>query len=88
VTDRPEPVNHAEESPMGWNFAESKQVLEWQAQAQARTLVKVLKAKFIDVPEELASAIRVITDPDRLDTWAVLAAKAASLEQFRRDAEL
>jgi hypothetical protein len=37
---------------------ESKVVKEWQAQAEAGTLLKVLSAKFGPVPDEVTAAIR------------------------------
>jgi hypothetical protein len=75
---------------------QSQQVLEWQAEAhaqgraegQAQALLKVLETKFSAVPAEVASAIRATTDADRLQGWIVVAVKAASLEQFRYDAQL
>jgi hypothetical protein len=76
----------------GWNVIESKQVQEWKdearAEERAEVLLETLEAKFGAPPEELAAAVRATTDRARLKAWGVLAAKAASLEQFRRDAQL
>jgi hypothetical protein len=79
-----------------WNMIQSQQVLEWQAEArvegevkgQGEALLTVLEAKFGSVPREVASAIRATTDLNRLKSWLIHAGKAASLDQFRQDAQL
>lgn len=71
-----------------WNMIQSQQVLEWQTEGRAETLLDVLEAKFGGVPAEVASAVRATTDLGRLKGWVVLAVKAPSLEQFRHDAQL
>jgi hypothetical protein len=67
---------------------QSKQVLEWQAEALAETLVEVLQTKFGGLPEDLDSTLRALTSMARLKALLSLAALAHSLEQFRRDAKL
>jgi hypothetical protein len=75
-----------------WNMIQSQQVLEWQAETRVQTLTEavlaMLEAKFGGVPPELASAIRSTTDLSRLKAWLIQAGKAASLDQFRHDAQL
>jgi hypothetical protein len=79
-----------------WNMIQSQQVLEWQAEGEvkgqvkgrAESLLEMLEAKFGGMPVELASAIRATTDVNRLKAWVILAVKAASLDQFRQDAQL
>ena len=67
---------------------QSKQVLEWQAEARAEMLVEVLQAKFGELPADLGSALRALTTMSRLKALVPLATRALSLEQFRRDAKL
>ena len=77
-------------------MVQSQQVLEWQSEAraegkaegQATALIAVLEARFQSVATELVDAIRSISDLRRLSTLVPLAAKAASLDQFRIDAGL
>ena len=71
---------------------QSQQVLEWMAEGevrgQARTLLRVLRARFGNVPAELETAIQATTDLDQLDRWADTAATAPTLEAFRQAASL
>jgi hypothetical protein len=76
----------------GWNVKQSKQVLEWQAEARAEEraemLLEVLEARFQDLPEDLVSALRALTNVARLKALVPLAVRSSSLEQFRQDAKL
>jgi hypothetical protein len=76
----------------GWNVIQSKQVAEWQAQAEVRAttnaVVAVLEERFGSLSEELPQAIRESTNLDALRRWVRLAVKTASLDDFRRDAGL
>jgi hypothetical protein len=72
----------------GWQMIQSKQVLEWQAQEKAQTVIEMLEARFGTLPEELEAAIRRILEIPRLKKFVPLAVKADSLEQFRKDAQL
>jgi hypothetical protein len=79
-----------------WNVVESQVVKEWQRQARsegetkgkADAILKVLEARGVTVPADLAAVVSAITDLARLDALLRLAAGAGSLEQFRRDAGL
>ena len=83
----------------GWNVRESSAVNEWIAEArvegraegeargeaigQITALVAFLEARFGQVPADLEGAIRLATDPTRLKNWVPLAARAATLAEFR-----
>jgi flagellar biosynthesis/type III secretory pathway protein FliH len=83
---------------------QSQQVLEWQAEARAEGLaegkaegqadgqkiavIAFLEARFQSVSAGLVESIRSISDLQRLTALLPLAAKAASLDQFRLDAGL
>jgi hypothetical protein len=76
----------------GWNMIESKVVTEWQRQARVEErvemVVELLGDKFGPLPAELASAIRSQTDLATLKRWGSLVLRAATLDQFRQDAQL
>jgi hypothetical protein len=80
----------------GWNMIESKVVREWQDEAEAKgtvkgrvqTLLKQLEEKFGPLPAELTSAMRAQTDLAVLKRWGTLVLRAATLDQFRQDAQL
>jgi hypothetical protein len=72
----------------GWNVIQSKQVAEWQAQAVAESVVRVLDARVGSPTEDLIQSIRTTLDMATLNRWLHLAATAASLDDFRRDAGL
>ena len=71
---------------------ESKVVREWQdegkVEGRVETLLEQLADKFGALPTELASALRAQTDLAVLKRWATLVLRAATLEQFRQDAQL
>src|SRR5262249_37954540 len=79
------------EALRGWDVTESQIVNEWTAparagaraegerKAKAEAVVRVLQAKFGQVPERLGQAIRAVKESDRLDGWIDLAARARSL---------
>ena len=77
---------------------QSKQVMEWQAQAhdkgvdegrvqKAKQLLReILRAKFTTIPSEIGAAIAHSADEATLDRWAILAVQSASLDAFRLQA--
>ena len=83
-------------------MTESKQVMEWQAQAhklghdrgfdegrvhKAKQLLReILRAKFTTIPSEIGAAIAHSADEATLDRWAILAVQSASLDAFRLQA--
>jgi hypothetical protein len=88
----------------GYNVTESKQVKEWQAEAldrglsqgrvqgiiqgRAEMLLDVLAGRLDAVPEDLAQRIRSSMETSVLHRWMQCAIKAATLEEFRREAGL
>ena len=85
----------------GWNVEQSQQVLEWQAEAEQRgrmrgkaegkaeSVVRVLERRLSEaIPPDLASAIRATTDLAQLDRLLDAAAITASVDDFRRHANL
>jgi hypothetical protein len=44
--------------------------------------LKIIREKFNGIPKEIESAIRQMTDPIALDSWAVQAAVSKSLDEF------
>ena len=75
-----------------WNMIQSKQVLEWQAQARSetqvttlsRSVMRVLEARFGNVPPDLSDRVRAVSDAAALDQLLVAAARSPSLEEFLR----
>ena len=53
-----------------------------EARGKAETVLTVLQARFKRVPKKVESAIRQLTDPIALDSWAVLAATCQSIDEF------
>jgi hypothetical protein len=75
-----------------WNVLQSRQVLEWQEMAAAKTrlatrresLLRVLRLRFpVALPQDLQTAIQETTDLDKLDLWFDAAVLAPSLDAFR-----
>ncbi len=81
-----------QEALEGWNVVESQVVKEWQDQAvrrdKAQTLLRLLKARYGEVPREVADRIQQAKQTEDLDRWLLAFATAATLEQFRRDSGL
>jgi hypothetical protein len=46
-----------------------------------QTLIRLLKRRFGDVPDELSSAIRATNDPEQLDEWLDRFATAETLDE-------
>jgi hypothetical protein len=71
----------------GWNMERSWQVMEWQAQAEARRarafLLRTLQVRFQEVPADIAAAIAAQNDLDELTRLFDVALTAPSLERFR-----
>ena len=55
---------------------------EGKAEGKAETLLAVLRAKFDRIPEEIEDAVRQMSDPIALDSWAIQAATCQSLDEF------
>lgn len=84
----------------GWNVKESQVVKEWTREAREEgerkgerkgkvdAIQKLLEALPAVLPGDLVTALRGINDPARLDSLLLLAARANSLDQFRKDAGL
>ncbi|WP_431956292.1 hypothetical protein [Nocardia lijiangensis] len=51
-----------------------------EVSSEARTLLMILRARHIHVPNEVEARIRDCTDREQLDTWVVRAATAKSLD--------
>ncbi len=62
---------------------QSQQVLEWQAEARAESILRLLELRFHEVPPDLAESLRTTTDFVKLTAWFDLAYSAASIEAFR-----
>jgi hypothetical protein len=71
----------------GWNVIQSQQVLEWQAQARAESLVEVLQERFKTVPESLLEQVRELRDMTVLQRWLKAAARAETLEEFLQQSQ-
>jgi hypothetical protein len=72
----------------GWNVQQSQQVLEWQAEAEARNernlILRLLQLRFQGpVPADLKGSIENIKDPNQLNRCFDAAATADSMEAFR-----
>jgi len=66
-------------------MVESQAVLEWMAQAQAKTLLRLLKKKFPPgPPPEMAATILACRDAPKLEVWLDAVIDAGSLDEFRR----
>jgi len=79
-------------------FSPSKQVLEWMAQAEAYSMGRIaglrssviegLGARFGELPDGLSDAIQFTDNAARLSALLLLAVRCASLDEFRRDAQI
>jgi hypothetical protein len=74
----------------GFNVIESVIVNEWKAEATIKSkiddLVKLVEARFGPVPADAKAKIESTNSPALLQQWILLAGKANSLDDFRRDA--
>lgn len=71
----------------GWNVVESQQVLEWQAEAEAKfaheAIVTVLERQLKKpLAADLVAIVENETDPVRLRKWHALALECNSAEEF------
>jgi hypothetical protein len=83
--------NQANQALKGWNVKQSQAVQAWKAEGKLEGMAEVLLGVLAlvgPVPADLAAAIRATPDPDALQRWALLAARSATVEQFRHDAGL
>jgi hypothetical protein len=55
---------------------------EGKVEGKAELLLKILREKFNRIPKETEKAIRQMTDPIALDSWAVQAATSKSMDEF------
>ena len=73
----------------GWNVIQSKQVLEWQAQARTEThaadLLEALQERLGPLPTEVVEQVRSERDDTVLRRWFKLALHATTLNQFLKD---
>jgi hypothetical protein len=79
---------HWKQALEGWNVRESQQVLEWQAEAEAKTrrvdLLRLLEKRCkAPVPSDLAEAIQATQDMNLLLRWFDTAAEANTFDEFR-----
>src|SRR5207247_4976217 len=59
-----------------------------RAEAKHAALLRVLRKRYQELPEELASSVRACTNGDQLDRWLDALGKAETLEQFCRQTGL
>jgi hypothetical protein len=79
-----------------WNMQESQVLNEWTKKVVERTEIKSKVESVLDLladhigtpPADLVAAIEAIKDPARLKELLLLAGRAESVEQFRKDASL
>jgi hypothetical protein len=71
-----------------WDVLRSPVADELRAEGQAAVIVALLESRFQAISEELADAIRAVSDLKRLMGMAILAMKTPSIDQFRTDAGL
>jgi hypothetical protein len=76
----------------GWNVKRSAQVMEWQAEAEAKArsedVLEVLQLRFsAELPDELVTRIRGTTDLALLKRWHAAAVQARTLNKFRQALE-
>jgi hypothetical protein len=55
-----------------------------RVQQATTTLIAVLEARFGQIPSEVETKIREVTESDKLQTWTTRAATAATLDDFRK----
>jgi len=55
---------------------------EGKVEGKAELLLKILREKFNRIPKETEKAIRQMTDPIALDSWAIQAATSRSMDEF------
>ena len=66
-------------------WAEARGQARGEARGQAQTILKVLKARRLTVPERVREQILACTDLTTLDRWVELATAAGSAEAFARE---
>jgi Domain of unknown function (DUF4351) len=59
-------------------------ITEGKAEGEAEVLVRVLRARFGTVPDEVAAQIRQTADVQQLERWLDLASTTTSLDAFRQ----
>jgi len=67
----------------GWQMERSRHVMEWEARARRKDLLRVLQLRFHDVPAEINAAIAEQKGPDELSRLLDLAVTTSSLDEFR-----
>ncbi len=59
-----------------------------KTEAKAESLLRVLRKRYRELPEDLATSVRVCIDGDQLDRWLDVALDAETLAQFRQQTGL
>jgi hypothetical protein len=80
----------------GFNMIESPLVREWKAAARSEgkiegkvdALVRVVKGRDKEAPDEVCEGIRACRDPEKLDRWLDVALMVDTLEEFRKQTGL
>jgi hypothetical protein len=72
----------------GFAMIESPLIAELLANAKAETLLHVLRKRYREVPEAVATAVRACKDSAQLDRWLDVALDAPTPEQFRQQGGL
>ena len=66
----------------------SESVMEWQAEARAEDILKVLRLRLgPELPEAVEQRIRAATDSEQLDRWLEAAVRSRTLNKFRQAME-
>jgi len=89
------PIFHEEEKTMIKTIFEEREYIgeargrvkgraEGKAEGKAETILTVLRARFHRLPKETEKAIRQMTDPIALDSWAIQAATCQSIDEFAK----
>jgi len=72
----------AEREARGIAIGEARGEARGKAEAGRNTVIAVLRARFKRVPRGIEKAVRAISDPIALESWAVQAATCHSLDEF------
>jgi hypothetical protein len=72
----------------GISMIESPLIAELLAKTKADSLLRVLRKRYRELPEELVAALRACTEGGQLDRWLDTALDAPTLEQFRQQTGL
>jgi hypothetical protein len=70
----------------GFSRVESPLLAELLAEAKSDALLRVLRKRHGELPEDLVAAVRACTNGAQLDRWLDVAGEAPTLAQFRQQA--